>query len=219
MTPRSRGAVVWFAAGALLALFVVRLVPAVVQRVACRGGACTTSVARARAATRLARDDATQREPLPRDDAVPGVSSPQRDLDLGPGVYVMRAPEATAARVAPSPAPSDAAVTAPSPDAATLLAERDEASTAPPPLDAAPDAAAPAARDPGADDTASTAPQAAAAAPPELGAASNAVEATPPPAAAPPQPQVASNAVETTPPAAAPRNDARAAASVSLLDG
>ena len=258
MTPRSRDGVLWFAAGALLALFVVRLVPAIVQRVACRGGACTTSVARA--ATRLARDDATQRAPLPRNDAtkgaqlarndaVPGAASPQRDLDLGPGVYVMRAPEATAARVAPSPAPSDAAVTAPSPDAATLSAKRDEASTAPPPLDAAPDAAAPAARDPGAaaaraatgdaaavsssaerpagttpqasaDDTASTAPQVAAAAPPELGAASNAVEATPPPAAAPPQPQVASNAVETTPPAAAPPlNDARAAAAVSPLDG
>jgi hypothetical protein len=258
MSSRSRDAVLWFAAGALLALFVVRLVPAAVQRVACRGGACTTSVARARAAT-LARDDATQRAPLPRNDAtkharlawndaVPDASSPQRDL--GPGVYVMRAPEATAARVAPSPAPSDAAVTAPSPDAATLLAKRDEASAAPPPLVAAPDAAAPDARDAGAaaarvatgdaaavspssaeraagttprasaDDTASTAPQAAAAAPPQLGAASNAVDATPPPAAAPPQPQVASNAVETTPPAAAPpRNDARAAAAVSPLDG
>ncbi len=248
MSSRSRDAVLWFAAGALLALFVVRLVPAAVQRVACRGGACTTSVARA--ATRLARNDATQRAPLARNDAVPDASSPRRDL--GPGVYVMRAPEATAARVAPSPALPDAAVAAPSPDAATVSAKRDEASTAaPPPLFAAPDAAPPgAAHDADADaaaarattgDTAAVSPpsveraaetgprataddaattQVVAAAPPQLGAASNAVDATPPPATAPPQPQVASNAVETTPPAAAPpRNDARAAASVSPLDG
>ena len=170
MPSLSRDAVLSFAAGALLALVIVRIVPAAVLRVACNG-ACTTGVASTSPTTRLARNDATHGGRLVRSDAAPGTSSARRDL--GPGVYVMRAPEATTARVAPSPAPSDAAVAPPSPDAA-----------------AAPRAPAGALRN--ADDTsaaiADTPPKAAAPTPPprDLDVASNTVETASPAAAPPP---------------------------------
>jgi hypothetical protein len=207
MPSSSRDAVLSFAAGALLALVVVRIVPSVLQRVACRGGACTTSVASTRTTTRLARNDTTHGGRLARSDASRDTSSARRDL--GPGVYVMRAPEATAARVAPSPAPSDAAVAAPSSDAARVVVKDGESSTAAAPTADTPPDAAPAA-----------APAAAA---PETASDTMAIAADPPPEAAaptPPQLDVASNAVETTPPAAAPpRNHAGPATAVGSLDG
>ncbi len=190
MSSRSRDALVSFAAGALLALVVVRIVPAVLQRVACSAGACTTTVASART-PRLARDTAIRRERLARNDTR-GAQSGGRDL--GPGVYVMRAPEPTAppaatsdavaapsppsdaALAAPAAAGSDAAVAAPSPDAAMLLAE----GSAPGPATAPGTAADAAATSP------DTTPRAAASPPPQLDVASNTVETTLP-AAAPPR--------------------------------
>lgn len=129
MLSSSRDAMLSFAAGVLLALVIVRIVPGVVQRVAC-GSDCTTGVASTRPTTRLARNDEIRGGRRARNDAAPGTSS--ADRDLGPSLYVMLAPEATAARVAPSPAPSDAAVAAPSPDAAELVAKEGETPTAPP---------------------------------------------------------------------------------------
>src|SRR5947207_14612253 len=94
----SRDAMLSFAAGALLALVIARIVPAVVQRVAC-GGACTTDVASTHPPARLARNDEIHGGRRARNDAAPGTSSARRDL--GPSLYVMLAPEATTARVAP----------------------------------------------------------------------------------------------------------------------
>lgn len=116
-----------FAAGALLALVIVRIVPGLVTRVACDGN-CTTGVASTRPTTRLARNDEIRGGRRARHDVAPSTSS--ADDDLGPGLYVMLAPKATTARVAPSPAPSNAAVAAPSPDAAELVAKEGEAPTA-----------------------------------------------------------------------------------------
>ncbi len=76
----SRGTVLSFAAGALLALVMFRIVPATLLRVAC-SGACAPGVASTRPTTRLSRNDAAR-----------GTSSARRDL--GPGLYVMLAPEA-----------------------------------------------------------------------------------------------------------------------------
>jgi hypothetical protein len=127
MPSSSRDAVLSFAAGALLALVIVRIVPGAVTRVAC-GGDCTTGVASTRPATRLARNDEIRGGRRARNDAAPGTSSVRPDS--GAGLYVMLAPEATTARVAPAPVPSDAAVAAPSPDAAELVAKEGEAPTA-----------------------------------------------------------------------------------------
>jgi hypothetical protein len=100
MASSLRDALLSFAAGALVALVTMRVVPALVLRSEC-GGACTTNAASTDATTQQAGNPAPKGGPLGRLDAASGTSS--EPGESGGGLYVMLAPEATTSWVAPSP--------------------------------------------------------------------------------------------------------------------